>query len=25
GYPLGWGKLIKGTLRNKYFSGWRMK
>ena len=24
GYPLGWGKLIKGTLRNKYFSGWRM-
>ena len=24
GYPLGWGKLIRGTLRNKYFSGWRM-
>lgn len=24
GYPLGWGKLIQGTLRNKYFSGWRM-
>lgn len=24
-YPLGWGKLIRGTLRNKYFSGWRMK
>lgn len=23
-YPLGWGKLIGGTLRNKYFSGWRM-
>ena len=21
GYPLGWGKLIRGTLRNKYFSG----
>lgn len=24
GYPLGWGKLIRGTLRNKYFAGWRM-
>ncbi|MDO4261860.1 MAG: RsmB/NOP family class I SAM-dependent RNA methyltransferase [Eubacteriales bacterium] len=24
GYPLGWGKLVGGTLRNKYFSGWRM-
>lgn len=24
GYPLGWGKLIRGMLRNKYFSGWRM-
>lgn len=24
GYPLGWGKLLSGTLRNKYFSGWRM-
>lgn len=24
GYPLGWGKLIQGTLRNKYFAGWRM-
>lgn len=24
GYPLGWGKLLGGTLRNKYFSGWRM-
>jgi len=24
GYPLGWGKLVQGTLRNKYFSGWRM-
>lgn len=24
GYPLGWGKLIRGTLRNKYFFGWRM-
>ncbi len=24
GYPLGWGKLLRGTLRNKYLSGWRM-
>ena len=24
GYPLGWGKLVQGALRNKYFSGWRM-
>jgi len=24
GYPLGWGKLNQGTLRNKYFSSWRM-
>ncbi len=24
GYPLGWGKLVNGVLRNKYFSGWRM-
>ena len=24
GYPLGWGKLVGGTLRNKYCSGWRM-
>ena len=24
GYPLGWGKWINGSLRNKYYSGWRM-
>ncbi len=24
GYPLGWGKLVRGVLRNKYFPGWRM-
>ncbi len=24
GYPLGWGKLTNGTLKNKYHSGWRM-
>ncbi len=23
GYPLGWGKLIRGTLKNKYHAGWR--
>ncbi|HCT91968.1 MAG TPA: SAM-dependent methyltransferase [Lachnospiraceae bacterium] len=23
GYPLGWGKLVNGILRNKYLSGWR--
>lgn len=23
GYPLGWGKLSKGTLKNKYHPGWR--
>ena len=23
GYPLGWGKLNRGTLKNKYPSGWR--
>lgn len=23
GYPLGWGKLVNGVLRNKYLSGWR--
>ncbi|MGN0335006.1 MAG: RsmF rRNA methyltransferase first C-terminal domain-containing protein [Lachnospiraceae bacterium] len=23
GYPLGWGKLVNGTLRNKYLPGWR--
>lgn len=24
GYPLGWGKLSNGTLKNKYLAGWRM-
>lgn len=23
GYPLGWGKLAGGTLKNKYLPGWR--
>lgn len=23
GYPLGWGKLNRGTLKNKYLPGWR--
>lgn len=23
GYPLGWGKLVNGQLRNKYYPGWR--
>lgn len=23
GFPLGWGKLIDGQLRNKYYPGWR--
>ena len=23
GYPLGWGKLAQGTLKNKYLAGWR--
>ncbi len=23
GYPLGWGKLSEGTLKNKYLPGWR--
>ena len=23
GYPLGWGKLTNGTLKNKYLPGWR--
>lgn len=23
GYPLGWGKLTAGTLKNKYHAGWR--
>lgn len=25
GYPLGWGKLVNGTLRNKYYPGWRIQ
>jgi NOL1/NOP2/sun family putative RNA methylase len=25
GYPLGWGKLAGGTLKNKYHPGWRMQ
>ncbi|MDY3920146.1 MAG: RsmB/NOP family class I SAM-dependent RNA methyltransferase [Candidatus Limivivens sp.] len=25
GYPLGWGKLTGGLLKNKYLAGWRMK
>lgn len=24
GYPLGWAKAAKGTLKNKYFPSWRM-
>lgn len=24
GYPLGWGKLLNGTLKNKYLAGWRI-
>ena len=24
GYPLGWGKLSGGTLKNKYLPGWRL-
>ena len=23
-YPLGWGKLNNGTLKNKYLTGWRL-
>ncbi|MCM1494394.1 MAG: RsmB/NOP family class I SAM-dependent RNA methyltransferase [Bacteroides sp.] len=23
GYPLGWGKLTNGSLKNKYLAGWR--
>ncbi|NCC44524.1 MAG: SAM-dependent methyltransferase [Clostridia bacterium] len=23
GYPLGWGKLSGGSLKNKYYAGWR--
>lgn len=24
GYPLGWAKPVNGSLRNKYYAGWRM-
>lgn len=24
GHPLGWGKLVNGTLKNKYLSAWRI-
>ena len=24
GYPLGWGKLSNGVLKNKYLPGWRL-
>ena len=24
GFPLGWGKLSGGRLKNKYLPGWRM-
>lgn len=24
GYPLGWGKCVNGSLKNKYYPGWRM-
>lgn len=24
GFPLGWGKLSQGTLKNKYLPGWRL-
>lgn len=24
GFPLGWGKLLRGTLKNKYLPGWRL-
>lgn len=23
GFPLGWGKVVQGSLRNKYYAGWR--
>ncbi len=25
GYPLGWGKLVNGLLKNKYLASWRKK
>ncbi len=24
GYPLGWGKMNRGTMKNKYLAGWRL-
>ena len=24
-YPLGWAKMVNGTLRNKYYPGWRLQ
>ena len=24
GFPLGWGKVSNGTLKNKYLPGWRL-
>lgn len=24
GYPLGWGKVVQGVLKNKYLPGWRL-
>ena len=24
GFPLGWGKLNRGTIKNKYLAGWRL-
>ncbi len=25
GFPLGWGRCVNGTLKNKYHPGWRMR
>ena len=25
GFGLGWAKVVNGTLRNKYYAGWRMQ
>ena len=25
GYPLGWAKMVNGSLRNKYYAGWRIQ
>lgn len=24
GYPLGWGKLVNGLLKNKFLASWRL-